>query len=78
MNHSASHKFALVFVPEDPGHRLVKGVAINDLFSQLLFGAQQCKSQKVIISSEHLVLLDPEKLPQSLSSEFDIKIVCYV
>lgn len=74
----ASHKLALVFLPELMDADSVKNVNGHDIYEELLEEIQNSRAKSAIISSENFYFVDPQMMPSFLLNKFDVKIICYV
>ncbi|MEQ1438365.1 hypothetical protein AAG565_03280 [Fontimonas sp. SYSU GA230001] len=78
MLQKASHKLALVFQPELPDARSVRGTSAEAIYAAMLAEARRSGLRRLVASSENLFLVDPALPAAHLRDRYDTKIVCYV
>lgn len=74
----ASHKLALVYLPNFNDSCKVKGTTGKSIFRELFEEILSSNATGVVLSSENFYFVDPKKLPQKIKKNFDCKIICYV
>lgn len=78
MHHRASHKLALAFQPDLPGHQLVAEQSIKQIYEMLSDEAEHTGSETIVASSENLYLVDPRQVAACMPADMDVEILCYV